>query len=206
VLLVRPANPPQLSKEASEKLQEEHMANIRRLYAEHKLVIAGPFLDNTALRGVFVLRADSMAQAQDWTNSDPAIKAGRLASEIYGPWMVNPDAIHPAATPEGMEQYTLVLLKQGEKWDPKAQDFFDVVKQHHAFVKEMVEQGNLAIAGPFPLTQPGELRGVAIYRVNAEQTAQLAQGDPAVKAALLKPEMHPWISGRGVLASGQPLK
>jgi uncharacterized protein YciI len=206
VLLNRPANAPQLSKEAGEKLQEEHMANIHKMAAEHKLVIAGPFLDDTALRGIFVFQAVSAAQAQEWTNSDPAIKAGRLSAEVHGPWLVDAGAIHDPAKPEGFEQYTLVLIKRGDHWNPNAPDFMDVMKQHHAFVKEMIEQGKLAIAGPFPFSDPGELLGVSIFRVGGEQTAKLLQDDPIVKAGLLKTEIHPWGTGKGVLASGQPME
>ncbi len=206
VLLNRPANAPQLSKEAGEKLQEEHMANIHKMGAEHKLVIAGPFLDDTALRGIFVFQAESAAQAQEWANSDPAIKAGRLSPEVHGPWLIEPSGVHDPAEPPGFEQYTLVLMKRGDNWNPGAPGFIDVMKQHHAFVMQMTEQEKLAIAGPFPFDDQGELRGVAIFRVGAEQTAKLTQDDPIVKGGLLRAEMHPWGTGKGVLATGQPMQ
>jgi len=205
VLLNRPGDAPQLSKEAGEKLQEEHMANIRKLGAEHKLVIAGPFMDDTVLRGIFVFQADSMAQAQQWAGGDPAVKAGRLSAEVHGPWLIEPSAIHDPAEPPGFEQYTLVLMKRGDHWNPNAPGFMEVMKQHSSFVKQMMDQGNLAIAGTFPFSDQGELREVAIFRVGADETAKLTRDNPAVKAGLLKTEIHPWGTGKGVLASGQPM-
>jgi len=206
VLLNRPINAPQLSKEAGEKLQEEHMANIRKMTAEHKLLIAGPFMDDTILRGIFVFQADSAAQVQEWANSDPAVKAGHLSAEVHGPWLIDPNTIHDPAEPPGFEQYTVVLMKRGDHWNPNAPEFMDVMKEHHAFVKRMTDQGNMAIAGPFPFSDQGELRGVAIFRVGTERTAKLTQDDPIVKAGLLETEIHPWGTGKGVLASGQPMQ
>lgn len=207
VLLTRPANPPLLSKEAGEKLQDEHMANIRKMAAEHKLVIAGPFMDDTLLRGIFVFQADSASQAQDWANSDPAVKAGRLAAEVHGPWLVEANALHqPPATPQGMEQYTLALMRKGENWKLDSPAFNFLVKEYPAFAKEMKAQGYLAVAGLIPLGVPGELRAIDIFRVGPEQTATLLKEHPSVKTGLLKPEIHPWATGKGVLAPGQPMR
>lgn len=206
VLLKRPSNAPQLSKEAAEKLQEEHMANIRKLHSEHKLVVAGPFMDDTSLRGIFVFKAESLAQAQAWAATDPAVKAGRLAAEVHGPWDIDRSAIREPETTQGMDQYTLVLLKNGANWNPGAPEFMDVIKKHHAYVKEITAKGKIAVAGPFPLSDAGELRGITIYRAGTEETAKLMQDDPIIQSGQLKPEMHPWITGKGVLAPGQPVQ
>ncbi len=68
------------------KIQEGHLANITRLHAEGKLAIAGPFLDDTDLRGIFILTVDSMEEAKAMCDTDPAIKSGRLRYEIHQ-WM-----------------------------------------------------------------------------------------------------------------------
>jgi hypothetical protein len=54
----------------------------------------------------------------------------------------------------------------------------DVMKQHHAVVKEMTGKGKVAVAGPLPFSDPRELGGVNLFRVGAEETAKLVQDDP----------------------------
>jgi len=204
VLLNRPSDTPQLTQEEGEKLQGAHMGNIRKMTAEHKLTVA--FMDDTVLRGIFVFRADSAAEAQDWANSDPAVKAGRLSAEVHGPWLIDPSALHQPGETTGLDQYTLVLMKKSEKWKADALGFDSVLEQHAIFTKQMTANGSLAVGGLFPLSVPGELRAVDIFRKNAAQTATLLKDDPAVKAGLLSPEIHAWATGKGVLAPGQPLK
>lgn len=204
VLLKRPANPPQMSKEEGNELQEAHMANIRKLYAEHKLMIAGPFMDDGVLRGIFVMKAASLDQAKEWANSDPAIKAGRLSAEVRGPWMIRPQGIHETDTPNTLEKYSLLLVHQGDKWDTKSPVPQDLVKQHLSYAMGLMQQGKIALAGPFQ--GEGELKGIFIYSVPMEEAMKLEAEDPLVKNGFFKIEGHPWATAKGVLAAGQPMQ
>ena len=61
------------------------MANIQKLAGEGKLLLAGPFTDGGDLRGIFVFRVGSTAEAQALAETDPAVRAGRLRLESH-PW------------------------------------------------------------------------------------------------------------------------
>ena len=67
------------------QLQRAHLDNIFRLADEGKLALAGPFLDGGELRGVYVFNVETLEEAKALTETDPAIKAGRLVMELH-PW------------------------------------------------------------------------------------------------------------------------
>ncbi len=68
------------------KIQHGHMANITRLVKQEKIIVAGPFLDDTNWRGIFIFDAKSKEEVDELLKTDPAISSGRLNYEIH-PWM-----------------------------------------------------------------------------------------------------------------------
>lgn len=90
-LLLRGTNSAKLPPAEVTKIQEGHMANIRRLGKEGKLSIAGPFVEGGDRRGIFMFKLADQAEAQTLADTDPAVIAGRLRIEL-----------HPIQAPAGL--------------------------------------------------------------------------------------------------------
>lgn len=67
------------------QLQRAHMDNITRMAEEGTLVLAGPFLDSSDIRGIYIFNVTTVEEAEDLTATDPAVQAGRLVMELH-PW------------------------------------------------------------------------------------------------------------------------
>lgn len=70
---------------ARAELQKAHLKNITRLANEGKLIVAGPFLDDQPIKGIFIFNVTTIEEAKKLTETDPAIQAGSLVMELH-PW------------------------------------------------------------------------------------------------------------------------
>jgi uncharacterized protein len=72
------------NKKTTDSLFAGHLKNIQRLANEGKLVVAGPLQKNEkSYRGIFILNVKTTEEAKTLLQTDPAIKAQLLDSELF---------------------------------------------------------------------------------------------------------------------------
>ena len=83
IFLMRPENAPAFSDEELDRLQVEHLTFVRDLQRSGVIIANGPFAEQTdeRMRGISVY-AVPLAEALAMANTDPMVRAGRLA--IHG--------------------------------------------------------------------------------------------------------------------------
>lgn len=79
VELITNPDRPDLPQTEVDSIQRAHMSNIGRMVEEKTLLLAGPFEKGG---GIFILKVESMEAAEKLVARDPAVKAGRLLTEI----------------------------------------------------------------------------------------------------------------------------
>jgi len=78
-------NPAPISEAEADGIQRRHLAHLAGLQKQGKLLLAGPFLDGTGLRGICLYTVETVEEARALGERDPAVQAGRLRFE-YHPW------------------------------------------------------------------------------------------------------------------------
>jgi uncharacterized protein len=87
VLLKRGPRARELSDEVLDRLQEEHLAHLDAMRDEGAMLFAGPFSEqpDEAWRG-FCLYRTGLDETCRLAESDPSVRAGRMAVEVMTWW------------------------------------------------------------------------------------------------------------------------
>ena len=87
VLLKRGPRAFEFSDEELDRLQEQHLAHLAAMQEQGHMLLAGPFSDQAdeTLRG-FCLYRTSVEETRRLAESDPSVRAGRMAVDVMGWW------------------------------------------------------------------------------------------------------------------------
>lgn len=204
VLLRTGARPP-IPDSVAQAMQAGHLANIRSMFVGGALVAAGPFGDDSPLRGIFLFDADSLDELPRLLAPDPILRAGRLVPTVlrwqapvgFGEAYRARGVVDPGGR-DTMVTFTMVLLHRGPKWTANVTKGLPaLLERQRAELDRQRASGKLVVAGP--IEGLGELRGVYLYDADTTATRALVAKDPAVKAGRLVPEIHPWWVAKGVV-------
>jgi uncharacterized protein YciI len=99
VFLVKGSNRDQPAAEA-ERIQNEHLAYIRKQYEAGKYLLSGPFMEDENIRGIIIVKAKSAAEARELVGADPAVRAGRLNVELHPAIFADLSCLSPTGKPQ----------------------------------------------------------------------------------------------------------
>ncbi|MGB2664538.1 MAG: YciI family protein [Candidatus Acidiferrum sp.] len=62
---------------------QKHLAYIRSQVEAGKFVLVGPLAEQNRIRGIAIIKADSLEEAQRIANGDPLVQSGYLIVEVH---------------------------------------------------------------------------------------------------------------------------
>jgi uncharacterized protein YciI len=174
VFLNKRADAAQLPKEESDKIMEGHMANIKKLAAEGKLVAAGPF-DGGG--GIFILKAKSEDEVREWLSAGPGVQAKCWDLEIFSYGSIAGSICH-VNEPYEMVSYSFARFDAVvSKFN--ASTYPQIIKKHFEFLKQLQATGNMVTSA----TLGNEDASIVIMKGDVGR--EIFEGDPGVQEGLL---------------------
>jgi uncharacterized protein YciI len=92
--------------------------------------------------------------------------------------------------PKDMRTYYVMFLVAGPKFAPDAPEHAVLLPKHLAFLRKMISEKKVKLAGPF--ADEGKVLGIAVVAASsAEEAKSWMDQDPAVQAGFFDREIHP---------------
>jgi uncharacterized protein YciI len=189
----------------SDSIQAGHLENMRRMAATGFLIGAGPFKNDTKMRGLLIFRDLPMDTIQRMVRRDPALQTQRLLLELhrwYAPRGIG-DAYAARAkirpqNPDSMILMPVVLLKKPSMpAQPDSVSLARATAGHMGHILDLMLSGKMLAGGPF--FDNSEIRGICFFGTDTTTAWKLSLDDPAVKAGRLEMQMLPWYTAWGVI-------
>lgn len=174
-----------ISKDSAQTLQKLHLANIDRLYAEGKIVSAGPFAGGG---GLFIFQTTNIDECKDLLNSDPGIKANRWKIEVF-PMNILNGGICKLGDEYEMTSYIFVrFYKNPEKQTSNTADLLTSKERLH-FLKD--KENKIIISASYGKESGGFL---ILDTKKIEVAEGILKKDPSIKAKILYNSKTLWIA------------
>jgi uncharacterized protein YciI len=137
-----------IAPEVVAQKQAAHLANFGRLAKLGSLTIAGPCADpDKKTRGIVVVHADSIADAESKFGPDPYVSEGFMKAELH-PFQTVVGKLKLVTEDITMEQIAIAIASRGKKWKDKSQDE-SIAADYASFAKKQFEAGKLGFAAQF---------------------------------------------------------
>lgn len=198
-----------LSAEKIDAMLAKQLANYKRLSAENQLLTAGPMTDpEKKLTGMVVVRAKNKSEIAEMFAPDPYVQSGYIKLETV-PMEISHGKINTKVTPQGTEEFFMVVLEQTEEKNPTSDiesTGTDQSLQKMPFQKMSSEDG-LLLAVKF-LDSKKKRRGVLVFKKPKEERAiqkaiqkvmDRLKEIPPVKNGKWRSRSFPLFMGKGSL-------
>jgi uncharacterized protein YciI len=175
VFLHKRTDKPELPKEQLDKIMQGHLANIKKMTKEGKLLAAGPFEGGG---GIFIFNSSSKEDVIEWMKADPGIQINRWKVEmvLYTPRF---GSVCSVKEPNEMTMYSFVhYIPNIAKFN--IQEAPEIFNRHDDYLNEIKKTGNVIAEGIFGDSEGG------ILVMKGKVQAEVFENDPAVREGLLE--------------------
>jgi uncharacterized protein YciI len=182
------------AQEDIQKMQAAHLANFTRLAKINELTAAGPCADPAkSVRGIVVINANSLKDAESKFSSDPYVSEGFMKTEIHQYQNVAGKFVIPADASQ-LEKSLIVILSRDEKWPSDVAKQQAVAKSLSEFAKGQYKAGKVGFAALFGDKANNQTPRVSvmIFRgENLEDVSKTVAELDAVKDKSVRVEVFP---------------